>query len=181
MDLSDDQANYQDLPLDNQRILLKNLAPGTPQVFIRYYLEGRAIVYETPKLYPLSQDDKILVKFSEDIKDFNVLQERIEKKKLKNAQLKMERVRQTNSVAVHVLKRVACKDIKDDVKSYFERSAGRIIQTEIIRGSRNIVLLYFQDYKVVDRVADRHHSISHNDVIVTRHYGWFGVTISAEY
>ncbi|XP_077987956.1 uncharacterized protein LOC144442467 [Glandiceps talaboti] len=167
-DMSADHDDKQPL-LDSRRIILRNIRPGTSELYLKYFLEGRAVTRKTPKVFPIARQ-VVLVQFSEEITDFDRLKERIEAKKLNDVTLTMERVPVTDTVVIHSKKQVN-DTLREKLKRDLERVAGEIVKTHETNSEKRKILFRFKDHKSVDKVMEKNtYKIADKHTVTVRRY-----------
>ncbi|XP_077990954.1 uncharacterized protein LOC144445286 [Glandiceps talaboti] len=149
------------LPRDGTSFLLRGLTDRTSRETLELYLENcTGIEKETPELFFGEGPGTVMVKYSEEIQDFESIKRYISKRKLSNAKLAIEPVHHTNCILVTNL---PLNVSEDTVALYFEstkRSGGGEIRELEMNVETNTALVYFEDYTVVDQVLRRTHKIN---------------------
>ncbi|XP_077985099.1 protein mono-ADP-ribosyltransferase PARP14-like [Glandiceps talaboti] len=167
------------LPLDKRSFILEGLPEATTKEDLELYVENRTEIETDPKFYFGESCGLVLIRYNEDIQDFDTIATRIAKRTYKGASLTAKQVMVTNAILVRGFPR----DISDDIlQLYFEspKNGGGDVSEVKIDSNKNTALVYFKNYKVVDSVLGRQHKIQKSSLDVQPYHECIGYVLSED-
>ncbi|XP_052226217.1 protein mono-ADP-ribosyltransferase PARP14-like isoform X1 [Dreissena polymorpha] len=157
------------------KLLIKGLNQKITFNVLDLYLEARVgiTLVEGSMTYHAEQEDVVLVTVNEEI-DFAKLEEACRLKALEGSYLRVSQVPISNCVLVSNISDTATVDM---VSLYFEnekRSNGGPVDKVEMFSTQNYCLVYFADYKVVDRVLSKDQKLDGRQLEVRRYFPCIG-------
>ncbi|XP_052261005.1 protein mono-ADP-ribosyltransferase PARP14-like isoform X1 [Dreissena polymorpha] len=162
-------------PCYPNKLLIKGLNQKITFNVLDLYLEARVgiTLVEGSMTYHAEQEDVVLVTVNEDI-DFAKLEEACRLKALEGSHLRVSQVPISNCVLVSNISDTATVDM---VSLYFEnekRSNGGQVDKMEMFSTQNYCLVYFADYKVVDKVLSKDQKLDGRQLEVRRYFPCIG-------
>ncbi|XP_070541079.1 uncharacterized protein [Ptychodera flava] len=168
-----------ELPRDKTSMILKGLADDTSAETILLYMESCTRIEEDPELIFGEEPGTVMVRYDEDIEDFEKITHRISKKKLSQATVTVQPAYHTDCVLVEDLPPNVSED---SLALYFEsvkRSGGGEVDDVDLDEERNSAKVFFKDCRVVDNVLHKTHEIDQRQVTVQPFYASLGYMVSS--
>ncbi|CAH1257858.1 PARP14 [Branchiostoma lanceolatum] len=167
------------LPVDPSRILLKGVADHVDEETLFLYLESMSGGEDEPsEVFYGKEPGTVMVAFAEPISDLDTLLSRCEGNELEERKISAERVHATDCIQVTG---IPPKASKDNLYYYFEnakRSGGGALAEVELDKDRGTALVFFDDYKVIERVLRKSHTIQKTAVTVEPFYTCLGATVT---
>ncbi|XP_071091170.1 protein mono-ADP-ribosyltransferase PARP14-like isoform X2 [Haliotis cracherodii] len=169
--LATPQVMYKD------KVLLTGVPPMESYETLSLYLEAKTELEVQQLLYG-EEDGDVLVTFSEDIKDFELMKERMKEKPFKQGgkevAFNIDKVPETSSITVWDIKE---EITEDQLRLYFEntkRSGGADVEDVISNSQERYAVIKFQDAKVAESVYKRKHKLQKLPVEVSLNFECLG-------
>ncbi|XP_077991348.1 uncharacterized protein LOC144445610 [Glandiceps talaboti] len=153
-------------PQDKRSFLLKGLAEGTTTEKLELYLENRTNIDEEPKLLFSQDRGTVMVRYTDEITDFDDIIRRISQRTLDKATLVVEPVHHTQCIVVKDLPKTVSEETLELYFESWKRSGGGDVEKVEYDKVKNTAIVYFKNYKVIDSVLRRSHTISKTTVVV---------------
>ncbi|XP_070570283.1 uncharacterized protein [Ptychodera flava] len=167
------------LPMDRRSLLLTGLPDEVRKNDLEMYLENYTGIDDTPMLFFGETVGRVLVRYQEELTDIDKVIKKINQKKFKSTYLTASSIEISNCI---VVKGLPANADKDGILLYFEnrRSGGGEVLEVKVDCERNSALVFFENYKVIESVLPRKHTINNVQVEVGPFHESIGYVVSTE-
>ncbi|XP_072026034.1 protein mono-ADP-ribosyltransferase PARP14-like [Amphiura filiformis] len=167
-------------PVDSTSLFLAGIAGDVNNELLLLYLENCTQKEEDPTVIYGEKPGTAMVTYPSEIESLEGVIKKIQKKKLKGQAVSASCVYLSDCVLVTNLKPDTSLD---NIELYFEnerRSGGGDVREVKFNSDENQAIVYFEDYRVVNRVIQRKHSLSKTSVTVSKYLECLGSETSSE-
>ncbi|XP_072024928.1 protein mono-ADP-ribosyltransferase PARP14-like [Amphiura filiformis] len=167
-------------PYDPCRLCLAGIPDGVTDEFLTYFVDGRTQKEEDPDISYGEVPGTALLAYPTEFEDIDHVIQNFRKRKLKDSFVKASRVQVSDSILVHNLKPGSSQQ---SVELYFEstkNSGGDCVREVRLFEEKDQAAVFFEDWKVVERVTKRRHTLEGFQLKVTPFYDFLGAEVSAD-
>ncbi|XP_072026437.1 protein mono-ADP-ribosyltransferase PARP14-like [Amphiura filiformis] len=167
-------------PVDAHRLLLTGIPDGTNEEKLMLFIESRTRIDEDPEILYGEIPGTAMVQYSHEIEDIDQIINNFKKRKLQQKEVCASLVEHPDCILVQNLTPAISEDA---IELYFEserKSGGGIVREVQMNPKRNQAIVFFEDWRVVDRVTSKQHSLSKTSLHVSIYFDKLGVIVSSD-